>query len=1333
MDENELNPTGLAGSADEDLKIIEDYLAGEQEQEQDQGSVEQPIEQPPTEQDQDPLIVDGQDLRNHPDFELLRLDIPWSEEEERGEFPLEIYDRAGYHDRWQDRIKAFGKDNQWQDGRVTPIDNPRAIWLRRKHALTKEGDAGMEVSNAIKGGGLSLISSVLTTPERYADMTTGQMSRVDGKMIDTRTGKPYKPDWDPLGKVKNPWTNSWWGTLTEGVVHYGIGTRWAKTGLAAGGITGPGSYIGAEAIVAAISENSQGENISGRVVKKVPWTKPILGLLAVGDYDHPLVVTWKNLLEEMGLMYVFDAMLVQAGKPKQAVKRIKNVDAQVKEKGKVELAEGRAADERKINSQAFTGDKWTNAPSSGFRGSKNKPLSDPWQGARTSTNEPFDIKNQVDRADQEWSTTYTGADSPFTEAQISRMAKSSGIQNAEIEKKIKELVGDTRYQEMIKEAKLQKRTPAQVFKQALERHDQVLGRWNTGEKDIWKPITDLTPDRLSGIDMFPMEEVVAADLINGSLFKLLRNKSIAAREIGKVGDIFATDGTMQSLRDNLVIGLTNVKRSRYLWGISGQKLKRTQIKKLVKERTVQLHSETEKAVDMMFTMLKNQDSDELANAVLDVFSKQTKIQNWMDFDAFMRAKLKGGYFDGLTNPMTNDQRGILIKELQSMQVSGILSGGRTPIRAIMGTTTNAYLNSFHTFLGAALRAPLTGDLKNLKGATHNAVGMLDIIPDALKVFRQNVEANFAGDMANIKTRFSEAPEAIKDWELMGRWVELNGTRNDQLAYNIANIAIGINKNKLFTWSNRVLGATDDTFRFIMAKARSKEKAFRTVYDEVEGGIHKEITPDLLKKAEDAHYNDLLDVDGNIDISKDIYLENKFKEVTLTTELDGWSKKLEGIFNTTPWAKPFFLFARTGVNGLRMSVKNTPIIGALIDESRDVLFANADNLAAVKKYGIDNAEDLAQAKNLIIGRQVMGNAVVLATIQKKLAGELTGSGPVDNRLRRIWTDTGWQRNQITLGPVQIGYDAFEPYNLPMSLISDVVDNSRLMGPKWTEDKLSTIAFGVGYGLTNKSYLQGLNQFIKLLTFDADEWAKVIPDLANNQVPLSSLRKDIAKVLNPVMREVGNDILSQIRNRNKTSEFLTKDKLAIKYDILNGQPIRDWNIMEGMWNAFSPVSLRLTPSPGRTLLWNSNYDMRMSVLMSPDGISLKKHPYIRSQFQQAIGNYKDSKGRNLEQILNDLAKRKDVQKNVIAMGNDIRSGKDYLDAGKTYLHNDLIHSAFTKARNKAWASIRNDPKIQELYGQQKKIKVEQIQRREEMKTKNILDKKELQEIINPPTGK
>ena len=78
MDENELNPTGLRGSFDEDIKLIRDSLL-EEEEEQGQGSEHPLIEEQPIQEDQDPLIVDGQDLRDHPDHDLLRLDIPWSE------------------------------------------------------------------------------------------------------------------------------------------------------------------------------------------------------------------------------------------------------------------------------------------------------------------------------------------------------------------------------------------------------------------------------------------------------------------------------------------------------------------------------------------------------------------------------------------------------------------------------------------------------------------------------------------------------------------------------------------------------------------------------------------------------------------------------------------------------------------------------------------------------------------------------------------------------------------------------------------------------------------------------------------------------------------------------------------------------------------------------------------------------------------------------------------------------------------------------------------------------------------------------------------------------
>ena len=89
------------------------------------------------------------------------------------------------------------------------------------------------------------------------------------------------------------------------------------------------------------------------------------------------------------------------------------------------------------------------------------------------------------------------------------------------------------------------------------------------------------------------------------------------------------------------------------------------------------------------------------------------------------------------------------------------------------------------------------------------------------------------------------------------------------------------------------------------------------------------------------------------------------------------------------------------------------------------------------------------------------------------------------------------------------------------------------------------------------------------------------------------------------------------------------LPVKYDILNGQPIRDWDAPTRFWNAFSPVNLNFDDGPGRQLLFNSNYDMA-SVLSHSDGsgLSLRDLPRVRSLYQKEIGL------QNLEQKLNAL---------------------------------------------------------------------------------------------------
>jgi hypothetical protein len=165
----------------------------------------------------------------------------------------------------------------------------------------------------------------------------------------------------------------------------------------------------------------------------------------------------------------------------------------------------------------------------------------------------------------------------------------------------------------------------------------------------------------------------------------------------------------------------------------------------------------------------------------------------------------------------------------------------------------------------------------------------------------------------------------------------------------------------------------------------------------------------------------------------------------------------------------------------------------------------------------------------------------------------------------------------------------------------------------------------------------------------------------------------------MREINGSITESIRNRNLSTEQ-GDWALPIKYDILNGQPIRDWNFFERMWNALSPVNLKMEDGPGRNLLWNSNYDLRPVTYTSPDNIDLSDHPHVRSWYQEEMGRL------NMEAELDKLAKRKDVQASVQRMNDDLRNGKRELDPMKAYMHNDLINQRFQSARKQAWANVR-----------------------------------------------
>ena len=207
-------------------------------------------------------------------------------------------------------------------------------------------------------------------------------------------------------------------------------------------------------------------------------------------------------------------------------------------------------------------------------------------------------------------------------------------------------------------------------------------------------------------------------------------------------------------------------------------------------------------------------------------------------------------------------------------------------------------------------------------------------------------------------------------------------------------------------------------------------------------------------------------------------------------------------------------------------------------------------------------------------------------------------------------------------------------------------------------------------------------------------KIAANISNNMIPMAGLRNEIGKVINPYMKELNSGFWESIRNRNQTLEMLLgENPLPIKYDILTGQPINDWDPLTRMFNAISPIHLNFDQSPGRKFLFRSNFDIGLSTYTAPDGTDLSNNPELRSEFQKLIGK------QDLENKLAKLAERADVQESIAQMEEDITSGRTNRPPGisaMSYLHNQLIYDLIHQAKRSAWAEMQSNPAVTLLQG-------------------------------------
>ena len=1183
-----------------------------------------------------------------------------------------------------------------EDQALAQQEDPRNSETWGAKAFIKEGQS------IVSGGLQDTASSIATFPERTADALSGEMQE------QRETTGTYKPDWTPFDAYDNPIeTKTWWGKQLRGLVHFGslaVGTIAAAKGVAATGIVSipagltaltantlaRGAAVGAVSDL--VSKESDEQNALGALRDRYGWADTPI---STKDTDSPVMMKIKNIVEGMGIGLFFDGaayVLKKGSQPviDQIVKRNKSIKDQTVEAGVAQLRKGEAE----------------------FRADKNAPLAEPHQGAHPSEVDPQLAREQLEQTRKKWGQEEGATGSVTRPLERERIAQEGATDEATVERIMRGLMSSDKFAKELEAAKGSRQTLVNTYRDSIDAHQRITQGRNAADMSsgqYLKELLEAQPDIVDGEAIWTSKNVVVADLVLGSLMKQLRDTGIAAREIADIVDINDIDGPAKQIVDTMLTALYETKKARFIKSDSFRNLKAGKQRKVaIEDALKQSVADSKESIMSMLKITKDTQDDDMLNAIIEAFSIMDDVNSLEDFDNWARTVIKGGKLSA--NDI--DRTGALIRELEGVMTNSVLSGPKTPARAIMGTASATFLRPLSTALGAAIRYPFDGDASTLRASLAAINGMVEAIPESFSLFRTKLNSYWKGDLATIKTRYSEFSRGDQNWELIRRWAEDSGraTAGDTAAFRVANIARRMNDANFLTYSTKIMAATDDAFAYILGRAKMREKAMRRVMDLQGNGIQTpKINKKLMQAYEDDFYGQVFDANGNITDEATGFAR---KEVTLTQELTGFAKGLNDVFTATPLAKPFFLFARTGVNGLALTGKYTPGFNFLVKEFNDIALATADNLGDVGKYGITNPTELANAKALQTGRLAIGAGVVMMATQAWMRGDLNGNGPVDRQKRQMWIDGKWEPRTIKLGAVRVGYDAFEPFNLIMSTIADVGDASELMGEEWTETELQKISLVVAQAVTSKSYLAGIQSFVDLFGGRPGQFDRIIAGLGNNIIPMSGLRNELGKLFTPYMREIGSGIDQSVRNRNLITEQIPGVKqLPIKYDMLNGQPIKDWDFLTRAYNAVSPVQLNLDQSAGRNFLFDSGYDLRMSTYYAPDSTNLTDSPRVRSEFQRYIGM------QNLERELDKLAVDSKIIASMEKMYSDIKMGlRDQYDA-RDYYHNIIIDNLFQKARRRAWAQMRENPEAITLMEELRKKRVRKLTKKQE--TRNILN--------------
>lgn len=254
----------------------------------------------------------------------------------------------------------------------------------------------------------------------------------------------------------------------------------------------------------------------------------------------------------------------------------------------------------------------------------------------------------------------------------------------------------------------------------------------------------------------------------------------------------------------------------------------------------------------------------------------------------------------------------------------------------------------------------------------------------------------------------------------------------------------------------------------------------------------------------------------------------------------------------------FPFVQTPANIMKMSVEATPIGFAM---------------APARQTPRERAESA--------GRAALGTMLLAPLAMMVAQGMVSGAGPDDKELKDELYRMGWQPNSIRVGDTWYNYQNFQPLAFPLSILANAYEAWVYSGE--TPDA-GEIALRTANTVLSASYLSGLAGLQAALEDPDRQGRYFFSRLANSLMPLSSLRGQIARAIDPVVRQPDGVVENVMAGTPGLST-----QVRPRYDALGDEAERGGSIFSRL---FSPVTLsEVKDTPLERELWKLRNDVQV----------------------------------------------------------------------------------------------------------------------------------------------